>query len=507
MSDSIHNENYTMPSLPEINLDEISDGADLTPEDEKIVEKVKDAISKYHEKRIEIENKYRNVSIDFALIDLIMESPFFAELSRNIRKMKDFSIPTIGVGFDQEHDEFIMLYNPIFISTLNKTMLKNVLIHEFYHIVFEHISSRKKKPHRMWNIATDLAINSIIIANFSYYNSSSKETLENCFPQGGFIPGSKYRIFNKELKDEKLIKFIESLPELQSSEFYFEKLEKFVEENPEYSSSDGEGDSSEDNSEGNEGEGSSGGDGGNNKDKKGKGSKLGNSLDSHDKWDQEGSNSNKQLVKQKLQKILEKAAREGQKNGWGNVSQEVRRKVEEIVNRDTKVNWKDVLRNFVSNISATSKRNSIKRINRKYPYTHPGTIRNRVPRILIALDESGSITDKDLGMFFDELTNLTKLVSIDVIPFDTIVNKEQLISWKKGQKIEHIRKLSGGTDFDAPTRFANSDENRGRWDALIIFTDGYAPKPTESRIKRGWVMIPGYDIKFQTDDIVVKLER
>lgn len=503
MSD-IHSENYVMPTLPEIDESKLTPGDELTEEEEKLVEQVKDALNKIHEKRIEIENKYRNVSIDFALIELIMESPFFAELSRNIRKMKDFSIPTIGVGFDENHDEFIMIYNPAFIATMNKTMLKNVLIHEFYHIVFEHISTRKKKPHRMWNIATDLAINSIIVSSINSY--SSKEIFENSFPQGGFIPGPKYRIFNKDMKDEKLASFIESLPELQSSEFYFDKLEKFVEENPEYSS-EGEGDASEDGEDNKEGNGSGGGNGNDKKDGKGKGSKLGNSLDSHDKWDQEGNGSSKQLVKQKLQKILEKAAREGQKNGWGNVSQEVRRKVEEIVNRENKVNWKDILRNFISNISSSSRRSSIKRINRKYPYTHPGTIRNRVPKILIALDESGSITDKDLATFFDELTNLTKLVSIDVIPFDTIINKDQIISWKKGQKIEHVRRLSGGTDFDAPTNFANSDENRGRWDALLIFTDGYAPKPKDSRVKRGWVMIPGYDVKFQTNDIIIKLEK
>jgi predicted metal-dependent peptidase len=108
-------------------------------------------------------------------------------------------------------------------------------------------------------------------------------------------------------------------------------------------------------------------------------------------------------------------------------------------------------------------------------------------------------------MFFNELENLTKLVSIDVIPFDCSIDKEHLTPWKKGAKVKHERKLTGGTDFDAPTQFANSDENRGRWDALIIFTDGYAPKPRDSRVKRAWAMIPGYKIKFPTDDLIINM--
>lgn len=440
-------------------------------------------------------NDYINVNLDFALIGLILENPFFAELSRNIRKSQDFSLPTIGVGFDPERDEFVMLFNPIFISKLTKTQLKSILIHEFYHIIFEHVASRKKKPHIIWNIAADLAINSIIVSQnkFSYHTNKEEE---DCFPEGAFVPGPDFIKYNKNAEKEQ-IDFFTSLKTLQSAEYYFDLVLEFYKDKLEGSQSE----SSED-------DGNSGGkDGNSNGNQKGNSNAIPKGFDSHDKWD-EDNGANKQLVKQKLQKIIEKAAQAAKKHGWGNIPNEIKQQVEDIVSSQNRINWKDVLRNFINNVSSSSRRNSLKRINRKYPYTHPGTIKNRVPKILVALDESGSITDSEVSLFFDELSHLTKLVSIDVVPFDcSKLTNDYVSQWKKGQTQKATRKFSGGTDFNAPTELANSEENRGRWDALIIFTDGCAPKPISSRVKRAWIIIPGYEMQFSTDELVVKISN
>lgn len=467
-------------------------------------------------------NFEKQFSIDDCIINLVMESTFFAELSRQIRKVKYDNIPTIGVSYDPEKDDIVMYWNENFMKQLSKTQIKSVLTHEFYHLVFQHLTKRKRTPHMMWNIATDLAINSLIMTSRNSFNTKA----EDVFPRGAFVPGPDYGVFNTPMSkkpadvesdkqqnskefdniniqkaygfvDDKLFNFICSLPILESSEFYFDKLKEFQENNPEffqeqkiYVVMDSEGDSGQDQQSNN-----------------GYGQQHGG-FDTHESWDKDknGNKINEQLVKQKIENLVQKAAEAAEKRGWGNIPSNVSRKILETV-AEKQISWKDVLRNFISSVTSSGKRNSLKRINRKYPYTHAGTIRNRVPRLLIALDESGSISDTELQMFFKELEGLTKLVSIDVIPFDCSLKKENLISWRKGQRLEHTRKHTGGTDFNAPTEFANSEENRNRWDAMIIFTDGAAPKPISSRVKRAWAVIPTYKLYFETDELVIKLDN
>ena len=95
---------------------------------------------------------------------LLMDEPFFAALSRKIEKREDRSIPTAGVRVDPDTAQFEMIYNPEFLASLPEEHVRGVLKHEFYHLIFDHVTSRKPEgvPHKAWNIAADLAINSHI---------------------------------------------------------------------------------------------------------------------------------------------------------------------------------------------------------------------------------------------------------------------------------------------------------------------------------------------------------
>ena len=95
---------------------------------------------------------------------LLQQEPFFASLSRRIDKRSSNALPTAGVRVNPETAQFEMLYNPEFFAGLTDKQRQGVLIHEFYHLVFEHVSSRKPVGvhHMMWNFATDLSINGLI---------------------------------------------------------------------------------------------------------------------------------------------------------------------------------------------------------------------------------------------------------------------------------------------------------------------------------------------------------
>ena len=95
---------------------------------------------------------------------LLRQEPFFAALSRRITKMATNSVPTAGVKLNKDTAQFEMVYNPEFMGGLDDSHLSGVLMHEFYHIIFEHVTGRlpPEGMSMLWNIATDLSINSHI---------------------------------------------------------------------------------------------------------------------------------------------------------------------------------------------------------------------------------------------------------------------------------------------------------------------------------------------------------
>ena len=73
---------------------------------------------------------------------LLMREPFFAALSRRIDKIASTSIPTAGVRVNPDSAQFELIYNPEFFEQLSDTHKQGILMHEFYHLVFEHVTGR-----------------------------------------------------------------------------------------------------------------------------------------------------------------------------------------------------------------------------------------------------------------------------------------------------------------------------------------------------------------------------
>ena len=190
------------------------------------------------------------------------------------------------------------------------------------------------------------------------------------------------------------------------------------------------------------------------------------------------------MAKERLKQNMKQAAQEASQspNGWGSVSGDVKK---EIIKRiETKVDWRKVLRYFIKTSQRANKSSTIKRINRRYAYVHPGKKVQRQAKIAIAIDQSGSVSDEMLQSFFGELNSLAKLAAFTVIPFDTEVNEKLVYEWKKGQNHKAERVMCGGTCFDAPTEYVNK---RGDFDGVIILTDMEAPKPKRCKAQRLWL--------------------
>ena len=149
----------------------------------------------------------------------------------------------------------------------------------------------------------------------------------------------------------------------------------------------------------------------------------------------------------------------------------------------TFVDWRSVLRYFVKTSQRAAKRSTVRKINKRFPYVHPGKKVKRQARIAISIDQSGSVSDGMLEAFFSELNKLAKHATFTVVPFDTRVEEALVYEWKKGENHKTERVMCGGTDFDAPTAYVN----KNNFDGHIVLTDMMAPKPKASNCQRMWM--------------------
>ncbi|MDC0231243.1 VWA-like domain-containing protein [Aureispira] len=135
------------------------------------------------------------------------------------------------------------------------------------------------------------------------------------------------------------------------------------------------------------------------------------------------------------------------------------------------VNWRRILRIFTASSSRTRLKNTIRRPSKRYG-TNPGIKIQCKQKILVAIDTSGSVNDDELREFFGELYFIWKQgAEIFVVECDTVIHNKYKYN---GQPPELISGR-GGTDFNAPIQFSNQEYFP---DAIVYFTDGYAPTPT-----------------------------
>ena len=164
------------------------------------------------------DSKIKSFDLSKHLVSLMFKEPFYTRIYRSINKVESESIPTAGVTIIDNN--FTLFWNRKFLSSLTNKEVEGLLKHEALHLVFEHVTERRRTPHIIWNYGTDLAINSLI----------PKDEL----PKGGLIPGcslpelTSEEISNFSEEDYKsyisISNLIKSLPPEKSSEFYFSKL-------------------------------------------------------------------------------------------------------------------------------------------------------------------------------------------------------------------------------------------------------------------------------------------
>lgn len=464
----------------------------------------------------------KSFEIDPHLVALMWDEPFYSAVSRRITKSRVLDIPTAGVYVQDGSPT--LLWNPVFFNEMPKEHIRGVLIHEFMHLIYDHVTSRRREPHMLWNLATDAAINSMI----------PRKNL----PDNLVLPGE----LNALAGDDPIWKLISTWPLKKSSDWYMSQLlnDPDVQEamqkqsqcpvhgdededsdkgtpSPDKDEQDDDSKDSEADQDGNQdGEsnddgdqpGDSHGHGGSDKecncDQGGQGSGEGYGFDDHEGWG-DMSEAERELVNGKIREILRDAVKEADsRNGWGSVPAGCREELRQMVSNQ--VDWKSILRQTIGMATSSSKTNTRKKRNRKYKFAHPGVKRKRQARVFCAIDGSGSVSNEDIELLFGELTGLAKRVDIDIGFFDTQVDEKSIFTWKRGQRVAPVRTVCGGTDFNAPTEYIN-DKVKGKYDLLIILTDGEAPAPVACNVRRAWVICPDRKPIFETKETVIQMKH
>jgi predicted metal-dependent peptidase len=200
----------------------------------------------------------------------------------------------------------------------------------------------------------------------------------------------------------------------------------------------------------------------------GEGGVLSHIMSSHKMWDDIKDDL---LAKEFAKDIIQKAKDLCNKQ-YGNIPGEVLNQIEELLKKKKPIiPWGKVLRLFVASCSESVLDYTIKKFSRRFS-SRPGTRIGDVLNIAVGIDTSGSISDEQLKIFFNEIRWLWKNgVNVTIYEADCKVCKVYKFKGKFNGKV-HGR---GGTDLEPVLK-----EVEGKYDALIYFTDFCAP--TLSRV-------------------------
>ena len=146
-----------------------------------------------------------------------------------------------------------------------------------------------------------------------------------------------------------------------------------------------------------------------------------------------------------------------------------------------KVDWREVLREFVKATCANKDTSSWRRVNRRFLSTGtymPSMIGEKVGHLVVAIDTSGSIGGPELDEFLSEVKGIAEEVSpecVDLIYWDGDVAAHEKYSGAEVSNIVSSTKPrgGGGTDPSCVSKYLK-DENI-KPEAIIVLTDGYVP--------------------------------
>ena len=203
----------------------------------------------------------------------------------------------------------------------------------------------------------------------------------------------------------------------------------------------------------------------------------GEGFDDHD-WD--GAQELSQEQVKELEKEVDQALRQGQiahqkvnGSGAGGMGRELGDLLE------PQIDWREVLREFVKSICNAKDASSWRRVNRRYLTSDtymPTLIGEKVGRIAIGIDTSGSIGGHELNRFLSEVKSIADDVHpqfIDLIYWDSEVAAHEEYDESSVANIVSSTKPRGGGGTDPTAMMRYLKEKGITPECIVMLTDGY----------------------------------
>lgn len=199
----------------------------------------------------------------------------------------------------------------------------------------------------------------------------------------------------------------------------------------------------------------------------------GGGLDEHD-W--EGAQELSDTDKQELERELDEAIRQGAMAA-GKTGGSLSRDIQDLL--QPQVDWREVLRDFISATCSGNDYSTWARPNRRFMSSGvymPSGISEKVDELVLAIDTSGSIGQRELTVFLTEVKKICDTVRPDVVRvlyWDTEVCRDEKYSAQNLDQLVTSTKPAGGGGTSVHCVPKYMQEHNIKPQAVICFTDGW----------------------------------
>lgn len=416
-------------------------------------------------------------------VDLLLKEPFYAHLLSSIPRLISEKVEVAGLEWTGQAPQF--LFHPEFAKKAgNPNQRTSWVKHLLLHVVMKHLLRRKGTDPKLHEVAADLVVSQLIAPMPQFAEATTLQT----FPE------------LKLKKDESL-------------EYYYDRVNVLLLKMKQAGFSP-EGESRDESGDDQDQDGSGEGDSPKKKPESKSGKKKGKA--EIPEWAQktklpESAMELARLYQQTKGDLLQQTAPQSGSANWtaaeytleamalraldrtsakdrGTIPAGLLRLLEEYeTKRKPAMDWKRTLRLFTGSSYRTKLAHTIKRISKRYG-TRPGIRIKKLQRICMAIDTSGSVSERELSLVFSEIRHVWKAgAEIVVVECDAAVQQ----SYRYSGKVPKAPKGGGGTDFNPVFEWAKTQP---KFDAVIYLTDGQAPKPdVKPNCPVLWLILPGND--------------
>jgi predicted metal-dependent peptidase len=355
-----------------------------------------------------------------ARVKLLFDHPFFGNLASRLRLVNcDDWCETAAT------DGVTLYYNSRFINKLKTGELTFLIAHEVLHVAYDHMNRIGDRDSRIFNIANDYAVNSDLV----HYKIGELITTVPALYDEKYHRMSSEEIYDDLMKNAKNISIDDLLDML---------LDQHL---------NGESKSSSGDNDGNDGNGG----------KKGNIPVL--------------SKAERDQISKEIKQAVISAA---QAKDAGTVPANLKRMIDAFLNPT--LDWRDLIN---LNINSTVKYDySWAKPSRKgwhMDYILPSSKPDEKIEIDVAIDTSGSISEKQLNIFLTEIKSIMETFmeyEVNVFSFDTTVYNDEKFSSDGDSDITKYTPIGGGgTNFHAIFNHLKNNDRVPKM--LIVFTDGY----------------------------------